>query len=450
MVFFRNILTDVSLTFGYNFACSQSVANATHQVVVSIIAENPDLWQKEMTQLDETHQGEEFRVDFPLNLSHLDSIFDDIENEIGIVGQTRRLIVKAVVTTTAETTLGQIIEDEFSYEVRAILTAKTLELTGNLGNSEDGYREGTRYEATGRFDYEMSLAPNQLYETDMLSSEPPDTAAPATPAMTLGPGKMYFPDIIDGIAASFSYQFLCDKPISAQSQEVEITVAIGNPGKWSKSLVLMPSTNEVGSFTVSFPIDVQYFTKVIDAIGEETGVPSTSSNITLRADVRTIAQTDVGTINDIFTQTLGATLESNTLVFDEELSRSQSGTVGGTEIPGDAREDRWRTLCVIGLIVALLALVYFGWNQSQLGVAMVGAGEAEVTRGGKKYRQIMVDVEELPEVKPTETVISLGSLDDLARIADDLVKPMLHHEKDGHHTYCVIDSGVRYVYIVET
>ena len=71
-------------------------------------------------------------------------------------------------------------------------------------------------------------------------------------------------------------------------------------------------------------------------------------------------------------------------------------------------------------------------------------------RARKKYKQVMVDIEELPGVKPTETVISLSSLNDLARIADDLVKPILHHAKEGRHTYCVIDSVVRYLYIIET
>jgi len=62
---------------------------------------------------------------------------------------------------------------------------------------------------------------------------------------------------------------------------------------------------------------------------------------------------------------------------------------------------------------------------------------------------MMVDVEELPGVKPTETVIPLNSLDDLVRIADDLVKPILHQVEKGRHTYCIIDGGVRYLYVIE-
>ncbi|MDH5696539.1 MAG: DUF5305 domain-containing protein, partial [Dehalococcoidia bacterium] len=389
MVFLRDIMREVSLSFGYDFSCSRSLSSVTNKVVVSIIAENPDVWQKEMTQLEETYQGTEFSVDFPLDLSNLDSIVDDIENEIGIVGRERQFIIIAAVATTAETALGQTIEHTFSYELTAMLTAKKLELEGDLDTSKEAYWEGTRYEATGRFDYEVSLKTNKLYDTTVLRSEAPPVPEPSASPQTLGPGLVYFPNMIDNIEASFSYRFLCDRPISEQSQEVEITATIENPGKWSKSLVVMPETNREGSFTIPFSIDMQYFTKVIDAIGQETGVPGTSHNITIKADVHTVAQTDVGTINEVYTQTLSGKLESNTLTFDKELSGSQLGTLGGAAIPGASEEGRSRTPWIIGLVVALLALGYFGWSQSQLRLAMVSAGEAEAARARKKYKQIM-------------------------------------------------------------
>jgi len=454
MVFFRNIIQEVQLFFNYNFDSSQPLANVTNQVVVSIIAKNPGVWQKEMTQLEETHVGTEFTVDFPLNLSHLDRIVNDIENEIGIVGRERQFIIIAVVHTTAETALGKTIEDEFSYELTAITTAKKLELKGDLEGSEEGSKEGIRYEMRGRFDYEVSLKPNQLYETDVLRSEAPPVAEPPAESpvspQTLGPGLLYFPRIIDNIKASFSYQFLCDRPISEQSQEVEITATIENPEKWSRSLVVVPKTSKEGSFTITFPIDIQYFTMVIDAIGQETGVRGSSHKIVIKADVRTVAQTDVGTINEVYTQTLAATLEANTLTFDKELSGSQAGSIGGAVIPGASGGGGSRVPWIIGLVIALLALGYFGWSQTQLRLATVSAGEAEAARARKKYKEMMVDVEELPGVKPTETVIPLSSLDDLVRIADDLVKPVLHQAEEKRHTYCIIDSGVRYLYVIET
>jgi hypothetical protein len=453
MIFFRNIIDEARLTFSYNFDSSQSVANITNEVVVSIIAEDPGLWRKEMTQLEETHAGTEFTVDFPLGLSYLDRIVDDIEEDIGIAIGTRNFIIRAVVHTTAETALGKTIEDEFSYELTAVLTATRLELKGNLGISKAGSKEGVNYEGRGRFDYEVYLKPNQLYETDVLRSEgtmAESSSEPTASLQTLGPGLLYFPNIISNIKASFSYQFLCNRPISEQSQEVEITAIIENPEKWSKSLVVVPKTNKVGSFTISFPINIQYFTMVINAIEEEIGVHGSSYNIVIKANVNTVARTDLGTVSEVYTQALSVNLGGNTLAFGKELSSSKSGSIGEAATPGASEEGGSRAPWIIGLVIALLALGYFSWCQTQLRLAPVIAGEAEAARARKKYRQMMVDVEELPGVKPTETVIPLNSLDDLVRIADDLVKPVLHQVEKGRHTYCVIDGGVRYLYVIET
>jgi len=456
LVFFRNIIEETRLAFSYKFDSSEPVASITNDVVVSIIAENPGVWQKEMTQLEETHKRRDFRVDFPLNLSHLDSVVDDIEEEIGITSFQRNFVIKAVVHTPAETASGKIIEDDFSHEITAILKAKSLELEGDLEDSEEGSKEGITYKEKGWFDYEVRLKPNELYGPIVLRSERlpeaelPAAEPPASP-QTLGPGLLYyFPKIIDTIEASFSYQLSCDRPISEQSEEVEVTAIIENPSKWSKTLVVVPRTRKEGSFTISFPIDIQYFTKVINAIENETDVHGSSYNIMIKTDVHIVAETDLGKIDEVYTQILGAKREGNTLAFDKELSGSQSGSIGGAVIPEASGEGGLKVLWIIGLVVALLALGYFGWSQTQLRVAMVSAGEAEVARAKKKYKQIMVDVEELPGVKPTEIVIPLNSLDDLVRIADDLVKPILHQAEEGRHTYCVIDSGVRYLYVIET
>ena len=303
MVFFRNIIQEVQLVFSYNFDSSQSVANVTSEMEMSIIAEHPGLWQKEMTELEETHKGTEFTVDFPLNLSHLDSIVDSIEEDIGITSNTRNFIIRAVVRTTADTVLGKTIEDTFTYELTAILTAKKLELEGALESTEKGSNEGISYEGKGRFDYEVYLEQNQLYEEDVLRSEvPPVAESPVEPPVspqTLGPGLLYFPEIISNIKASFSYQFLCDRLVSQQSQEVEVTAIIENPGKWSRSLVVVPETNKVGSFIISFPINIQDFETLIDAIEQEINVRDNSYDIMIKADVHTVARTDLGTVDEV-------------------------------------------------------------------------------------------------------------------------------------------------------
>jgi hypothetical protein len=62
---------------------------------------------------------------------------------------------------------------------------------------------------------------------------------------------------------------------------------------------------------------------------------------------------------------------------------------------------------------------------------------------------VIVDVVELPPAGAGESVIPIGSVDELVGIADALLKPVLHHAGTNKHTYCVIDGGVRYLHVVQ-
>jgi len=450
-VFFRDIIKEVRLAFSYKFDSSES-ASITNDVVVTITAQNPGMWQKEITVLEESHEGNEFRVDFPLSLDSLDSMVDDIEEDIGVTSSERNFIIKATVHTTGKTATGKVVEDNFSHEITAILKTKTLELEGDFKGSDTGFGEGVSYKEEGWFDYEVYLNNNKLYGATVLRSEGLPTAEDSSATQILGPGLVYFPKIIDTIKASFSYQFNCNKPISSRSEEVEITAIIENPGAWNKTLVLLPKTKQPADFTVSFPVDVDYFNEVIGAIQAETGASGGSYNLKLKADVRTIAQTDVGVVNDLYTQTLGGKLASNTLTWDKELSHTQSGSLGEVTASSSGGGSS-RDLPISGAVIALLALLYFGWCRTQpmpAPVAEISPGDVEAARARKKYKQVLVDIAELPEVKPGETVIPLSSLDDLVRISDDLVKPVLHQASGGRHVYCTIDGSVRYQYISQS
>ena len=209
----------------------------------------------------------------------------------------------------------------------------------------------------------------------------------------------------------------------------------------------MPKTKKEGNFSISFPIDIHYFSEVIDAIQKETGAGGGAYNLKVKADVHTVAKTDLSTVDEVYSQTLEGKLEGGTLTFGKELSQSQSGSIGGTKVASSSRRDSLKVPAFAGLIVALMALGFLSRNQARLKPAGINAVEVEAARARKKYKQVMVDIEELPEVKPNETVITVGSLDDLVRIADDLVKPVLHRGEERRHIYCTVDGLVRYQYV---
>jgi len=452
-VFFRNIIDKAELDFSYRFESSEPMSSVTNEVVVTAIAENPGMWQKEITILEETHKGGEFRADFPLLplLDSLETVIYDIEEEIGIRGSHTDFIIRAAVNTTAHTAMGTTIEEYFSHEITAVVQAYTLKLEGSLGHSDTGSREGVGYTEQGWFDYEVYLMPNELYGEVVFRSEGLPAAEPASssssPTQPVGPGLVYFRSIIDHIAASFSYQFDCDEPVSNLVEEVEVMAILEDPGTWSKTLTIVPETRKSGVFVVDFPVDLSQFLEVAGALASELNINTLPCPLNIKAQVHTTGDTDSGHIDEVFTHSLATTLGGPTLSFTGGLSRTQPGTIVENRMATVANAWMYRALSLVGLALAVFALLFVLRNSRQAEALVISGMEEEALQAKRKHKGVIVDVCELPATGAKEVVIRIGSLDELVRTADALLKPVLHQAEADKHTYCVIDGAVRYQYI---
>ncbi len=70
--------------------------------------------------------------------------------------------------------------------------------------------------------------------------------------------------------------------------------------------------------------------------------------------------------------------------------------------------------------------------------------EGEAFRARKMYKDIIVDVQDMAPAKAGEVVIPIYNLDELVKVAEALLKPVLHKAEVEKHTYYVIDGTVRY------
>jgi len=454
-VFFRNIIDKAELAFSYRFESSEPMSSVTNEVVVTAIAENPGMWQKEITILEETYKGRrEFRVDFPLLplLDSLERVVDDIKEEIGISGSSTNFVIKAAVNTTAHTATGITIEEYFNHSITAVVAAYTLKLEGSLGRSDTGSKEGVGYTEQGWFDYEVYLMPNELYGAVVLRSEGLPVAEPAPssppPTQPVGPGLVYFRSIIDHITASFSYQFDCDEPVRNLVEEVEVMAILEDSTKtWSKTLTIVPETRKSGAFVVDFPVDLSQFTEVAGALGNELNINTLPCPLTIKAEVHTTADTDSAHIDEVFTHSLTTTLGGPTLSFTGGLSSRQPGTIVESRMAPVANALMFRVLSLVGLALAVFAFLFVLRNSRQAQALIISGMEEEALQAKRKHKGVIVDVSELPATGAKEVVIRIGSVDELVRTADALLKPVLHQAEADKHTYCVIDGAIRYQYL---
>ena len=289
------------------------------------------------------------------------------------------------------------------------------------------------YTLYGDFGYDVQLTDNDLYGPIVLTEE--DTS-------------LLYLNIVESIEGNFSYQLSSSESLDEVSHQVEIAAILENTQYWSKSIELIAETVETGDFTIAFPVDTVQLLDLADAIDDDLGLSGSSYDLTIQAAVHTVAPTDYGVINETFTQSMSGTLQANRLTWDSGLTQNQSGSFQETDtvtIPIDNSPAK------IGSAVALAFFALLGsyvvWSYTRVEPIRVPVLEEEARRVRKKYKELIVDVVELPAMEAGERLIEVDRLDDLVKTAEQLLRLVLHKAEPEKHTYCVIDGLTRYEYV---
>ena len=417
----------------------QSAEQVSREVEVNAVLENAGVWQKTIVLVPKTSKRGDFSLSFPIDLKYFQELAQTIDEEIGISTSSPDIIIKVSVYSSKADS-GQISEG-FTQVLPIKLGRSFIDVGENLI-----HRHG---DSVGTFDYAVHLKPNTLFDATTL--KPPSVTS--TPK-TLGPGDTIFSKLVAGMNVSFSYHLEASKPIRQLEEEVEIEATIEDPGKWSKTIILVPLTKKSGDFTITFPLDLDRFTEISNTVQQETGVSASTYNLTIKANVYVTGQTDFGTIDEDFTQSMKTDLREGILAWDGDLEKSQPGSIQTTEIVRNQEKYiglpvtgvRILSATVTGIIFILFMfslLIYFRPKLERPTEI-----ERKAQQAGKKYKDIIVEIKELPRVKPGETVISLDSLEDLIKAAQGLLKPILHKAEKERHIYCVFDASTRYEYLL--
>lgn len=442
--YLSEIIDTFNMTFTYRFVPDKPVKGISNQVEVKTVLNKPEVGPEEVILVPTIDLTGDFTVSFSMDASDLTL--------------SPTTTIEANVYTTVETDTGPMFES-FTQGLVIQSRGPLLEVSRDLTNTQQASFGELSYEQSGEFDYSIRLKSDSPWGAITLSppSPKPPPLPPLPSATTLGPGEAIPHRLFDRMEVTFSYSFKSDWPVSQVASEVEINAILVNPGVWSKTFVLVPPTKKSGDFTVTFPLDNGDFSHFIDvykAIGKETGV-STPYNLTIKADVHTIAQTNFGPIDEEFSQTLSTVLGSNILEWEGELVGSKPGAIETSRIiPNPNKfvglliiQIRILSASVVGIIFILLVylIVLKIWFKPE----KLSPIEEEALRAIKKHKDVIVDIGELPQATAREMVVQLSSLDELVKAADGLLKPVLHKAEVHKHTYCVIDGLTRYEYISE-
>ncbi len=435
--YFLKLIESLTMTYSYH-----SDSTVPREVQVTAVLENPGVWKKTVVLVPRTTRPGDFDISFAVDLLHFQELARTVEEETG-ARATSGYDVTIVVTVSDVSTDGELADLGFRHTLPMKLTGSFIEVSDDLV-----HRYGSSY---GEFDYTVELRPNSLFASTTL--KPP--AAPQNPGVTaLGPEDTVFLSLLDALALTFSHSLQADFPISLLEAAVEVDATIGDPEKWSKTIVLVPTTKTSGPLTVSFPLDLRRFTEALDTIQREVGISAPARSLTITARVRVLAQTEFGQIDDEFSQSIVTDLSGDLLTWSGGLEKSEPRPLETTRTI--RKQERYlglpvapaRALFAILSGIACGLLLFSVWMYLRGRPEELAEADKRAQRAAKKYKDIIVEAKDLPVVQPGENVIPLDSLDDLIRAAQGLLKPVVHRADKGKHIYTVLDGTTRYQYLL--
>lgn len=393
-----------------------------------------------------------------------------------------------------------------------------------------------RFEHTAELDYQVHLKPNNFYSTT-----------------TLGPGDIYFSNIIDhfGIIASYSYN--SDNPSRSSGQYEVVGIVTASP-YWQRSYVIQPqapfdagdktlavsnpltidldeyrlhadainaelgvhpreidltiqlnvqldaktdngSTTEhlspsmriplsavqfmiggdlsqtsagcvsgkgsgilrpqftsdgnVANFNDRFRIQLPPYQDILGTIAEQAGVQLQEPRLVVVLDVNTTAESDVGTVTEYLSPSMIIPLSQKTIEIKGDLSDAQSGSIDKMGLETLSASSSNDTGPITSLVVFSILFVGFtALTRNKLETA--NPFSKRLKSINRKYRSSLVEVTHMPETMDQQN-ISVNSIDDLARIAEEIIKPIMYQQPsspDDPHIYCVLDGTTRYQYVL--
>lgn len=485
-VFFTKTVDSIEASYNYRFLAERPAARVVEDVEVRAVVGGPDLWQKEVVLAPSTRKEGDFTVSFPLDPAGLLQLAGDISKELGVGAPSPEITLKALVHTVASTDVGQI-EEDFVQTSKIKVGAATLEWERPLSQQERGDFKGVRYEERGGFGYVISLKENPLWGRATVGPEPelelppwwsvnrlptqtlgpePQTELPPwwlvarLPKQTLGPEPeapsvpvplkvepAYSAETLERIDVSFSYKMESGKPVKGVAHEVQVEALLGPPGGPAQNFVLVPRTRKKDDLTITFPLDMGLFFATIKAAEKERKAPAPAYDLVVKAEVKSLAETASGAIDEAFSQSVTVHLEGGSVAWPDIKPKVQSSSLKGKALAPNrlARIARTGSLGTLGGMA--MVLLYGAWSYWGSKAKRISPMDVEALQARIKRRDILVDVESLPPLRAEEIVIQMSSLQDLITAADASLKLVLHQAEPERHTYCVIDGMTRYLYL---
>ncbi|MEM3437512.1 MAG: DUF5305 family protein [Nitrososphaerales archaeon] len=284
------------------------------------------------------------------------------------------------------------------------------------------------YQQSGIYNYTAQLKPNIIYNKTILKPNE---------------GILYT-NIVNYVNVTFTYTFTCTPEPINQTILHQILIQLESPGKWTRNLTMMEAwelfqlTNDL-NFT--FQINPEKIAEIIMQIENETGLSLPNYRINISPTIYVMANLTTSIIEDTFNPKLTVAFVQDPSIGKYiaiwPLKTSVEKITGTKQIlqPWIANMRIASTIFAIASASGLTILtgLYIKTKPKVKTISKIMA----------PYKDIIAETTQKPP--ETNTVVEVKSLEDLAKIADKMNKPILYLRDEDHNFY-VIDDKITYQY----
>ncbi|HET7386952.1 MAG TPA: signal peptidase I [Nocardioidaceae bacterium] len=249
-----------------------------------------------------------------------------------------------------------------------------------------------------------------------------------------------FRNLTDSLDVHYAYQ--------GQPGSIAVAAELSTSSGWHSTVRLGPRVNfDTATYAGSVRLHLDELEQRASAAAKVTGIPATQVDVTLRALVR-------ATDGTRFTPALAFTLtplqlrlagNKSSLSVQDSTPRRVATTAPGT-LGFAGHQITVSTARTVGLAMAVGAI----FAGCLLGLAVrVGAPATEAGRIRRRYASMLVPVQPVP-APPGHSIIDVGNIATLAKLAERYGLLILHWARSGVETFIVQDESATYRFRIGT
>lgn len=444
LVYFPAIISDVTGTYRYDFTSSEDISDIKTQVQINAVLTRAGYFSKEIVLVPAQELSGD-GITFPIDYAgHLETV-NIISQELGLSDVSRLDITFKAILFTEASSGGTVISEEFMQTCGLSVSSTIMEWQGPFDLTRKGYKDGVFYEQEGLFGYDIRHEANLLFGAITLSAPAPGERT----ARALNSAQSYRADTVDSMDITFNYNLTGEPPATGELHTVQADVTLSHVDGTRIVFPVIEGEEYSDDFSLTVPVDVTLLYDIIkdreNAAGDEF---EAQYDLAVNVIVNTSAQ-GPGEISDTVDAVLPLKLTSGSLSIGDATGTSKSGSLTGEEMVENSTRGTllWISGSLLGLtILAWLVAGWMIWEHRRRSPLLALWEKTQNTIDS--HKDVLVNMTQLPAVAEGERITQVDSLEELVKLSDALLKPVLHQVDGAKHTFCVIDGNVRYEYSV--